>query len=69
MSAFTSEQRIKFALSLLYRARDQLKLAKAPRATAKVRAAITSTQGAARHAALAPYRELPLRQSTTATAS
>ena len=43
-------QHIKEALRLLSAAREHLKQAKAPRATAKVRAVITSTQGAARHA-------------------
>lgn len=50
------ERAIAAALIHLTAARDLLKQAKAPRATAKVRAAITSTQGAQRHAALAPFR-------------
>lgn len=45
-----AERAIAAALIHLSAARDLLKVAKAPRATAKVRAAITSTQGAQRHA-------------------
>lgn len=44
------ERNIAAALIHLQAARDLLKAAKAPRATAKVRAALTSTQGAQRHA-------------------
>lgn len=44
------ERAISAALIHLTAARDLLKQAKAPKATAKVRAAITSTQGAQRHA-------------------
>lgn len=45
-----AERAIAAALIHLAAARDLLKVAHAPRATAKVRAAITSAQGAERHA-------------------
>jgi len=44
------------AAAALRIARDLLKRAGAPKATAAVRRAINSTEGAARHAALAPHR-------------
>lgn len=49
-------RRVRRALDLLRLARELLKDAKAPKATAKVRLAIKSTEGALRHAELAPYR-------------
>ena len=45
-----AERAISAALIHLAAARDLLKVVKAPRSLAKVRAAITSTQGAQRHA-------------------
>lgn len=52
----TATQRVQLAIYHLRQARGLLKEAKAPKATAKVRAAITSTEGALRHAENAPYR-------------
>lgn len=54
-----AERAIAAALIHLAAARDLLKVSNSPRSLAKVRAAITSTQGAQRHAALAPYRDAP----------
>lgn len=47
---------IKFAIAHLKAARECLKLAGAPKTLARVRLALTSAGGAARHARLAPYR-------------
>jgi len=59
-----AERAIAAALIHLAAARDLLKVAQAPRATAKVRAAITSTQGAQRHASHAAVREAEGRPMT-----
>ncbi len=48
--------RVLLALTHLRQARELLKKAEAPKATGKVRLAISSTEGALRHAELAPYR-------------
>ncbi len=61
------EQAIAAALIHLAAARDLLKQAKAPKATAKVRAAITSTQGAQRHAqGMATRPKIDMRPLTKA---
>lgn len=52
-----NEERIREAIRLLRSARDLLKQAGAPRATDKVRKALTSTGGALRHAEVANFRE------------
>lgn len=48
---------VRAALDYLCIARDLLREAGAPKATAAVRHAISSAKGAERHAELAPYRE------------
>lgn len=63
-----AERAISAALIHLAAARDLLKVAKAPRATAKVRAAITSTQGAQRHAQGLAYRPQPPKRGNHAAA-
>ncbi len=52
----TARQRVELAIYHLRQARELLKEADAPKATTKVRLAITSTVGALRHAENAPYR-------------
>ena len=52
----TAIQRVQLAIYHLRQARELLKEAKAPKATAKVRLALTSTGGALRHAENEPYR-------------
>lgn len=61
-----AERAISAALIHLAAARDLLKVARAPRSLAKVRAAITSTQGAARHAQGMATRPVPAEPNATA---
>lgn len=56
-SGLTSADLTRQALGYLRKARQCLKLAGAPHALERVKLAISSTEGAVRHADLEPYRE------------